>query len=222
MAGASGTMADQDDDRMISDFAKPSLGGLEPSITRPTVEANNFEIKSSIIQMVQNTVQFDGKDHEDPNLHIAGFLEICATFKINGASDDAIRLRLFPFTLRDRAKAWLISLPSGCITTWNQMSEKFFEKYFPPEKTAKLRARILSSQQDDGETFYEAWERFKDLMIKVPRHGLELWRQCETFYNGLDVSGRQWLDSYAGGDFGAKRPREAFELLEKAARKSYS
>ncbi|KAD5507914.1 hypothetical protein E3N88_15617 [Mikania micrantha] len=102
------------------------------------------------------------------------------------------------------------------------MSEKFFEKYFPPKKTAKLRARILSFQQDDGETFYEAWERFKDLMRKVPHHGLELWRQCETFYNGLDVSGRQWLDSYAGGDFGAKRPREAFELLEKAARKSYS
>ncbi|KAD7477026.1 hypothetical protein E3N88_00162 [Mikania micrantha] len=93
-----------------------------------------------------------GKDHEDPSLHIAGFLEICATFKINGVSDDVIRLRLFPFTLRDRAKAWLISFPSGCITTWNQMSEKFFEKYFPPEKTAKLRARILSFQQDDGES----------------------------------------------------------------------
>ncbi|KAD5802755.1 hypothetical protein E3N88_14115 [Mikania micrantha] len=196
------------------------IGSSDPRFV-VTGTPSSFSGSTSYVDSLQSH-EFDGKDHEDPNLHIAGFLEICATFKINGASDDAIRLRLFPFTLRDRAKAWLISLPSGCITTWNQMSEKLFEKYFPPKKTAKLRARILSFQQDDVETFYEAWERFKDLMRKVPHHGLELWRQCEKFYNGLDVSRRQWLDSYAGGDFGVKRPREAFELLEKAARKNYS
>jgi len=46
---------------------------------------------------------------EDPNLHLSVFLEECDTLKINGASTDAIRLRLFPFWLRDRARAWLHS-----------------------------------------------------------------------------------------------------------------
>ncbi|KAI3802287.1 hypothetical protein L1987_30417 [Smallanthus sonchifolius] len=137
-------MTGKDAGRTISDFGKPALEGLELSIKRPTVGAHQFEIKSNIIQMVQNMCQFDGKDHEDLNTHLAGFFEICATFKIRDATDDAIRLRLFPFSLRDRAKAWLLSLPPRSISTWDQMAAKFLEKYFPPEKTSKLRARILS------------------------------------------------------------------------------
>src|SRR5262249_47021317 len=102
------------------------------------VAANNFEIKPAIIQMIQNSVQFSGLSIEDPNAYIASFLEICNTFKSNGVSDDAIRLRLFPFSLRDRAKGWLNTLPSGSITTWDGLAEKFLTKYFPPSKTAKL------------------------------------------------------------------------------------
>ncbi|KAI3824502.1 hypothetical protein L1987_05962 [Smallanthus sonchifolius] len=187
-------MANEDAGRTLSDFGKPTLEGLESSINRPTVGAHQFEIKSSIIQMVQNKWQFDGKDHEDPNTHLASFLEICATFKIRDATDDAIRLRLFPFSLRDIAKACLLSLPP----------------------------RILSFQQDDGETIYEAWERFKELMRKVPHHGLLKWQQCETFYNGLEMTGKQMIDAYAGGDIGTKTPQEAYDLLEKVASKSYT
>ena len=81
------------------------------SITKPTVQANNFEIKPAIIQMIQQSVRFNGDLKEDPNQHIANFLEICDTFKLNGVSDDAIRLRLFPFSLGDKAKRWLMVLP---------------------------------------------------------------------------------------------------------------
>ena len=55
--------------------------------------------------MIQSSVHFYGLANEDPNAHIANFLEIYDTFKYNGVSDDAIRLRLFPFTLKDKAKA---------------------------------------------------------------------------------------------------------------------
>ncbi|KAI3816829.1 hypothetical protein L1987_16534 [Smallanthus sonchifolius] len=159
--------------------------------------ARLLEFDEVVVDEVEemNMCQFDGKDHEDPNTHMAGFLEICATFKICDAIDDAIWLRLFPFSLRDRAKAWLLSLPPRSISTWDQMAAKFLEKYFPPEKTSKLRARILSFQQDDGETIYEAWERFKELMRKVPHHGLLKWQQCETFYNGLEMTGKQLIDA---------------------------
>ena len=67
--------------------------------------------------MIQSSVQFYGLANEDPNAHIANFLQIYDTFKYNGISDDAIRLRLFPFTLKDKAKAWLNSQPPASITT---------------------------------------------------------------------------------------------------------
>ncbi|KAA3483346.1 Retrotransposon gag protein [Gossypium australe] len=62
------------------------------------------------------------------------------------------------------AKQWLNSLPRGSITTWEQMTQKFLLKYFPPAKMAKLRNDISSFVQIDLETNYDAWERYKDLL----------------------------------------------------------
>ena len=52
-------------------------------------------------------VQFFGMTNEDPNDHITEFLEIFNTIMFNGMTEDVLRLRLFPFTLRDKAKKWL-------------------------------------------------------------------------------------------------------------------
>ncbi|KAK5772600.1 hypothetical protein PVK06_048890 [Gossypium arboreum] len=139
------------------DYAKPSLTGTESSIVRHTIAANNFELNPNTIQMIQQFVQFDGLQDKDPNTHLANFLEFCDTFKINGASDDAIRPRLFSFSLRNKAKQWLNSLPRGSITTWEQMTKKFLLKYFSPAKTTKLRNDISSFVQMDLETLYDAW-----------------------------------------------------------------
>ena len=89
--------------RVLRDYALPTVGNAS-AIRRPTIAANNFEIKPAIIQMVQNN-QFGGSPNDDVNAHIDNFLEICDTFKHNGVTDDAIRLRLFPFSLRDKAKS---------------------------------------------------------------------------------------------------------------------
>ncbi|KAF7810177.1 uncharacterized protein G2W53_036920 [Senna tora] len=144
-------MAEQNN-RNVSDYATPKLDGLQHSIRRPSIQANNFEIKPATIQLLQANGQFGGSPVEDPNNHILNFLEICDTFKHNGVSDDAIRLRLFPFSLRDKAKVWLQSLPEGSITTWEELVQQFLTKYFPPGKTAKMRNDITSFVLLDNET----------------------------------------------------------------------
>ena len=141
--------------RTLGDFTMPdileSFGGIVP----PTIANKNFEIKPSIIQMVQNN-QFGGLQEEDPYAHILTFLNVCATFKINGVTDDAIRLRLFPFSVKDKAQLWLASLPNESISTWDQLKQAFLHKYFPPHKMAKFRNEIATFKQNGTETIYEA------------------------------------------------------------------
>jgi len=96
--------------------------------------------------MVQQS-QFVGTTMEDLNLHLLLFIEVCDTLKINGASSDAIRLCLLPFSFADKARACLHSLPSGSITTWDKLTKAFLSKFFAPSKIASLRNQITSFAQ---------------------------------------------------------------------------
>ena len=141
--------------------------------------------------------QFEVTPLEDLNLYLLVFLEGCNTLKLNGVSTDTIRLGLFPFSLRDKARAWLHSLPSGCITTWDELTRVFLAKFFPLCKTASLRNQITNITQKDEETLYEACEQFKDLLRLCPHHGLQRWMIIQAFYNGVTQSVRSTIDAKA-------------------------
>jgi Retrotransposon gag protein len=147
--------ANDEDNRLLKDFTTPRAGELNMGYTVPTVAANDFELKPALINMVSQN-QFAGLAHEDPNQHLANFEEFCNTLKMNGVTPDAIKLRLFPFSLRDRAKGWLRSLTPTAIATWAQMSAVFFSKYFPPSKTVALRNQITNFGQKEGESLSDA------------------------------------------------------------------
>ncbi|GKU88967.1 hypothetical protein SLEP1_g3172 [Rubroshorea leprosula] len=188
----------QNNARTLGSYATPSLEGIASSIRRSAIQANNFEIKPAIIQMIQQTVQFSGLPNENPYSHIASFLEICNTFKANGVSNDSVRLTLFPFSLRDKAKSWLQSFPA-----------------------AKLRNDITTFVQFDNESLYEAWERFKELVRQCPNHGLPVWLQVQTFYNGMTPPNRSIIDTAAGGNLMNKTEEDGYKLLDEMASNSY-
>ena len=52
-------------------------------------------------------------------------------FRVNDVPDDAIRLRLFLFSLKDRVREWLNSLSVWSISDWTILTQKFLTKYFP-------------------------------------------------------------------------------------------
>ena len=62
----------------------------------------------------------------------------------------------------------------------------------------------MSFAQQDGELVYEAWERYKKALRKVPNHGLPEWLEIEFFYKVLVQSTRNMIDDAAGGSLMAK------------------
>ncbi|GJX78500.1 reverse transcriptase domain-containing protein [Tanacetum coccineum] len=67
--------------------------------------------------------------------------------------------------------------------------------------TTNLRNEITRFQQRFGETFSEAWDRFKDLLNKCPNHSFSPLHQIDTFYNSLNQSDQDSLNSAANGNF---------------------
>ncbi|XP_052489795.1 uncharacterized protein LOC128042488 [Gossypium raimondii] len=101
------------------------------------------------------------------------------------------------------------------------MIEKFLLKYFPTAKTAKLRNDISSFLQIDLKTLHNAWERYKDLLRRCPHHGLPLWLQVQTFYNGLNLSTRKLIDAAVDSTLNNKTPEVAYEFIEEMALNNY-
>ncbi|GKA83291.1 pyruvate dehydrogenase (acetyl-transferring) kinase, mitochondrial [Tanacetum coccineum] len=104
-------------------------------------------------------------------------------------------LRAFPMSLTGAANCWRRNKPSGSITTWEDLMTKFLSKYFPPARTAKKIEEINKFQQESDENLYQAWERFKKLLMKCPQHYLTEMQEVVLCYIGLDVPTRKILDS---------------------------
>ena len=70
-----------------------------PSCIVPPTE--KLVIRPHIVPLLPT---FHGMESENPNSHIKEFEEVCNSFQEGGASIDLMRLKLFPFTLKDKAK----------------------------------------------------------------------------------------------------------------------
>ena len=118
----------------MEDFWRPIIQEEYSAIRQPTVDANNFELKSALITMVQQH-QFTGHPTEDPNEHLGRFPRMANTVKLNGVRPEVIKLHLFPFSLRDMAAIWYESLPYGSVDTWEEFVEAYLGRFFPPSIT---------------------------------------------------------------------------------------
>ena len=96
-------MASQEERRALRDYVIPSQMGATSCNKKPTIQADNFELKIGLIQMVQIDCQFGGLLNDDPYEHIANFLENCDTQHYSDVPAEKVRLIIFSFPLRDKA-----------------------------------------------------------------------------------------------------------------------
>jgi hypothetical protein len=137
-------------------------------ITQPAPAANFYEIKPALLNLVMKE-QFSGASTDNAAAHLNNFVELCEMQKYKDVESDIIKLKLFPFSFRGKAKDWLLSLPKNSINSWAKYKDAFIGRYYPPAKIIALRNNIMKFSQSDNEHVAQAWERMMGFLFSCPR-----------------------------------------------------
>ena len=97
----------QDQPRPLCDFYNPSTIRVEPHLRIPE-GGDDFELKLNVLSLIQS--HFHGSSNEDPFQHLEDLDRIAQTVKLSNISLDIVLIKMFPFSLRDKAYHWLRTL----------------------------------------------------------------------------------------------------------------
>nr|GEV42707.1 reverse transcriptase domain-containing protein [Tanacetum cinerariifolium] len=201
------------DTRTMAELLCVPTDGNAEAIVVPPIPAEHFELKHSLLNLVTSK-QFFRFEKEDRHAHIRWFNRITSMMKYKDVPETAIKLMLFPFSIDGPTQIWLEKEPPRSIKTWDDLVSKFINKFFPPSKTTNLRNETSNFQQRFDEPFHETCDRFKDLLRACPHYDFTELHQLDTFYNSLNPSDQESLNSAAGGNLLEKSTQDALKIIE--------
>ncbi|GJR66623.1 reverse transcriptase domain-containing protein [Tanacetum coccineum] len=205
----------------MEELLRAPTEGYGEAIVLSEINADHFEIKTNLLQLVQAN-PFHGYERENPHALINSFKRITSTLRFRDVPNDVIKLMMFPYSLEGNAILWYEKEPPNSILTWEDLVTKFVNQFFPPSKTTHLKNEISRFTQKFEETFSEAWERFKEMLRACPHHGFTELTQVDTFYNGLNKNDQDSLNATVGGNLLIKTTREALNIIENKSKVRYS
>ncbi|GJS90874.1 reverse transcriptase domain-containing protein [Tanacetum coccineum] len=95
-------------ERTLEELLQGPTEGYEEAIVLPKINADHFEIKTNLLQLVQAN-PFYSRESENPHAHINSFKRITSTLRFRNVPNDVIKLMMFPYSLEGAAKnceAW--------------------------------------------------------------------------------------------------------------------
>nr|GEU69128.1 reverse transcriptase domain-containing protein [Tanacetum cinerariifolium] len=117
-------------DRTMKELLQAPTEGYGEAIVIPKILAENFEIKTNLLQLVQAN-KFHSHENDNPHTHISNFKRMTTTLNYRDVSNDAIKLMLLSYSLEDRARIWYEKEPSNSILTWDDLVNKFVNQACP-------------------------------------------------------------------------------------------
>ncbi|GJV92132.1 hypothetical protein Tco_1539945 [Tanacetum coccineum] len=178
-------------EQTMEELLRAPTEGYGEAIVIPEINADHFEIKTNLLQLVQAS-PFHGFERENPHTHISNFKRITSTLKFRDVLNDVIKLMMLPYSLEGAAR-------SQSLTEWKSLV------------LPKIRGDLLS----------EALERFKEMLRACPHHGFTELTQIDTFYNGLNDNDQDSLNVAAGRNLLSKTTRKALNIIENKSKVCY-
>ena len=93
------------DNTKLCDFTNTNNNDFLSTPIAPLTNTESCEINTALLNLVMKDL-FSGLPSEDVATHLNGFVDLCDMKKKKDMDNDIVKLKLFPFPLRDRAKDW--------------------------------------------------------------------------------------------------------------------
>nr|GEW92235.1 reverse transcriptase domain-containing protein [Tanacetum cinerariifolium] len=91
------------DNRTMDELLQAPTEGYGETIVIPEINADHFEIKTNLLQMVQAN-PYHGFERENPHTHINNFKRVTLTLKFRDVSSDVIKLMMFSYSFEGNAR----------------------------------------------------------------------------------------------------------------------
>ncbi|KAL2491553.1 Retrotrans gag domain-containing protein [Abeliophyllum distichum] len=98
-------------DILMGEYMMPPIVENWSNIIYLSYGYDNFQLRPDVMNLFLNNFPFYGRTDTNLHYHISHFDEYCRNFKYHGVNEEALKMRLFPHTLNDKAREWLDSLP---------------------------------------------------------------------------------------------------------------
>ncbi|GJV25480.1 hypothetical protein Tco_1378175 [Tanacetum coccineum] len=136
------------------------------------ITSNDIEIELNEKFLVElRKIMYQGTYNEDMVEHIAKVLKLVDLIYVPGVDSHQLRMKVFPLSLADDANEWWISEGDGKITTWEELVEKFFCRFYPESYDGE------DELLDEGENWgIDPLEFLSNLLGKIGAKGIEVYK----------------------------------------------
>ncbi|GJW09751.1 reverse transcriptase domain-containing protein [Tanacetum coccineum] len=166
-------------ERTMEELLRAPTEGYREAIVLPEINADHFEIKTNLLQLVQAN-PFYGRESENPHAHINSFKRITSTLRFRNVPNDVIKLMMFlHIQLREAAKTWYREKNHlNSNLAWGGFVNKFFtsSKIFTyPSRRDDAEKSRCSKASNQMEKIFQIFQdlrfdiSFADALLLMPR-----------------------------------------------------
>ncbi|GJY88731.1 hypothetical protein Tco_0503359 [Tanacetum coccineum] len=143
-------------DTNMEEFITNNRANYYSGITSITVNGKAaYELKGKFLDDLRDN-SFSGTNGEDAIKNIEYFLKIVDAIDLPNVNHKRLRLAIFPISLVGNASKWSDEF-KGLITTWVDLTHKFFRKYYQPSRSCKVIGTNADMEYDPFDVGFGEW-----------------------------------------------------------------
>jgi len=118
----------------------------------PSSSMSSYEVYHDLLALVRE-LSFSGLSRENPDHHLREFEQLCSHFASTSMTQDVLKWKLFPFSLKGKAERWYMPAADDANGSWDHIRRRFSIFFF---------------QQNEKKILGAAWARFSLLVKSDP------------------------------------------------------